>query len=223
MKVSQLALSFTLLLSSVNAFIVHQPRLARKELTRIRSLSLELEKPFGLILEETDDESGGVMVESINDGGSAALCGIDLIGRKLMKVDDVDVTELNFDEVMDLIINAESPVDVEFNGPNSLPVGTPVSITVEQDGKETITIESNVGQNLRQVLLENNVELYRGMKKKFGNCGGGGQCTFCAVSVEEEGWVPRSEYEDNKLSKYPSSVRLACLNNIQGPATIQVE
>ena len=98
-----------------------------------------------------------------------------------------------------------------------------MSISVEQDGKETITIESNVGQNFRQVFLENNAELYRSMKKKFGNCGGGGQCTFCAVSVEEEGWVLISEYEDNKLSKYPSYVRLAYLNNIQGPGTIQVE
>ena len=41
--------------------------------------------------------------------------------------------------------------------------------------------------------------------------------------MEEEGWEPRSEYEDNKISKYPSTVRLACLNNIQGPATIRVE
>ena len=49
-----------------------------------------------------------------------------------------------------------------------------MSISVEQDGKETITIESNVGQNFRQVFLENNAELYRSMKKKFGNCGGGG-------------------------------------------------
>ena len=86
-----------------------------------------------------------------------------------------------------------------------------VSISVEKDGKETITIESNIGQNLRQVLLENNVELYRGMKKKFG----------IVVVVANAHVVPSSEYEDNKLSKYPSYVRLACLNNIQGPATIQ--
>merc|ERR1711865_948042 len=33
----------------------------------------------------------------------------------------------------------------------------------------------------------------QGMKQKLGNCGGGGQCTFCAVDfVDSEGWNLRS-------------------------------
>ena len=80
-----------------------------------------------------------------------------------------------------------------------------------------------MGDNLRQTLLDNNVEVYRGLKKKLGNCGGGGQCTFCAVDfVESEGWEPRSEYEDSKIAKWPNA-RLSCLNNIQGPATIRIQ
>ena len=57
----------------------------------------------------------------------------------------------------------------------------------------------------------------------FETAGGGGQCTFCAVDfLDEESWQARSDYENQKLPKFPTS-RLACLNNIQGPATIRVD
>jgi len=104
-------------------------------------------------------------------------------------------------------------------------IGAQVTLKVIQEGKETRLIDAKVGDNLRKTLLANNVELYRGLKKKLGNCGGGGQCTFCAVDFVEsecEGWLERSEYEDSRIPKYPTA-RLACMNNIMGPATIRVE
>jgi ferredoxin len=98
-----------------------------------------------------------------------------------------------------------------------------VTINVIQEGKPDMAIDAKVGDNLRKVLLENNVELYRGLKKKTMNCNGNGQCTFCAVDfVESEGWSERSEYEDGKIGRWPNA-RLACLNNIQGPATIRTQ
>jgi ferredoxin len=60
------------------------------------------------------------------------------------------------------------------------------------------------------------------MKQKLGNCGGGGQCGFCAADfIDSEGWEPRNEYEDKKFPKAPNA-RLTCFNNIQGPATIRL-
>mmetsp|Transcript_17771 Transcript_17771/g.27643 ORF Transcript_17771/g.27643 Transcript_17771/m.27643 type:complete len:234 (-) Transcript_17771:144-845(-) len=195
--------------------------------TPLFSLSLTLEKPLGLILEEVEEGvAAGVKVEEVGDVGSAASCGQELVGRRILKVGDTDVSCCAFDDVMGQIIDAPSPVVIEFDGPGlpAFEIGTDVGITVIQEGKEAITLPAKVGDNLRKVLLDNKVELYRGMKKKLGNCGGGGQCTFCAVDfVEEEGWEARSEYEDTKIAKYPPTVRLACLNNIQGPATIRVE
>ena len=216
-------LATTWLLPSVQSFTLSPKLTTSPTTTSLQALSLNLEKPFGLVLEETDGDGGGVQVEDVNSGGSAAICGIDLIGRKIMSVAGNDVSGLMFDDVMDQIITAESPVDVEFDGPESLKVGTGVSITVVQEGKDTITFDAKVGDNLRKALLDNKIEVYRGMKKKLGNCGGGGQCTFCAVDVQEENWFPRSEYEDTKIPKLPPSARLACLNNIQGPATVRVE
>ena len=199
-------------------------------------LDLSLEKPLGLLLEEVEEgQPKGVKVEELSEAGSAYASeyASDLVGLKVARVMGQDVTSLSFDDVMDCIIEAPSPVQISFeydivsveDEVASFAIGTPVTLQVIQDST-TKTINAKVGDNLRKTLLDNNIELYRGLKKKLGNCGGGGQCTFCAVDfVEEEceGWVARSEYEDTKLNKKSATARLACLNNIQGPATIRVE
>ncbi len=171
---------------------------------------------------------------------------------KIKTVMGKDVSILTLEDVMDVIINAPSPVIIEFvsldsaiatslemNATTSSPVptlpkyamGTPVTIIVQQPSetrKPEITIEAKVGDNLRKTLLSNpDIELYRGLKKKLGNCGGGGQCGFCAVEVidtDEEGqvWGKRSDYEGTKIGKNGNEkTRLACLNNIVGPATVR--
>lgn len=194
-------------------------------------LSLTLEKPLGLILEEVaEGQPNGVFVLELSEEGSAAATEVKdkLVGMKVATVMGEDVTTLAFDDVMEKLIEAPSPVTLELSSSEAetteeedYAIGTPVTITVLEDGKET-AIDAKVGDNLRKVLLENNVEVYKGMKQKLGNCGGGGQCTFCAADfVDTDGWVPRSDYEDQKLKKAPNA-RLTCLNNIQGPATIRL-
>ena len=208
-------------------------------------LSVELEKPLGILLEEVEEgQPKGVKVEELSDAGSAYASEYrdQLVGLKVASVMGEDVTSISFDDVMDKIIDAPSPVQIAFEMEDGndigeaesdadesaaptepqFAVGETVIITVIQDGAET-QIQGRVGDNLRQTLLDNNIEVYRGLKKKLGNCGGAGQCTFCAVDfVESEGWQERSEYEDGRLSKAVNA-RLACLNNIQGPATIQMQ
>jgi ferredoxin len=120
----------------------------------------------------------------------------------------------------------EDAVDLQFlpsptQAEQTYDVGTTVTIHVLQKHKPDIFIEAKVGDNLRQVLIDNDFEVYQGMKQKLGNCGGAGQCTFCAMDfLESDGWSERSDYEDQKLAKFPYA-RLSCLNNIQGPVTIQ--
>lgn len=218
-------------------------------------LSVSLEKPLGLILEENNAGTGGVMVIDVGEGGSAATCGFaDQLPRSVIAtVAGFEVLNASFDEVMDTIMGAPSPFDITFKlaapavvapAPAAteavaedaesevveeslpLPVGTPVTITVQQDGKPDIAIPAKVGDNLRQTLLsDKGVELYRGLKKKLGNCGGGAQCGFCAVEfIEGEGWgEKRSEYEDKKIGMGggKDGQRLACINNIPGDATVR--
>jgi ferredoxin len=206
-------------------------------------LSVSLEKPLGIILEEIQEGAAmGVKVKELADSGSAYASEYknQLVGLKLSRVMQEDVTCLDFDSVMEKIIEAPSPLSIDFEIENVPSVseeteevstesepqsdlGTVVTINVIQEGKPDLAIEAKVGDNLRRILLDNDVEVYRGLKKKLGNCGGNGQCTFCAVDfVETTGWEARSEYEEGKIAKWPTA-RLACMNNIQGPATIRVQ
>ncbi len=189
-------------------------------------LSLSLRKPLGLILEEVEEgKAAGVYVAGLAEEGSALEYASQLQGAKVSSVQGTDVSNMDFDAVMDQLVNAPDTVDLQFIVSTSVPtdeyaVGTPVTIKFLSEGRE-LEMKAAVGDNLRKVMLNNGVEVYQGMKQKLGNCGGGGTCTFCAVDIlESEGWAERSEYEDQKLAKFPAA-RLACLNSIQGPATIQ--
>lgn len=191
-------------------------------------MSLSLPKPLGLVLEECEEGSpSGVFVKDVSENGSAASYSSKIAGSKLLQVGGVDVTAQSFDNIMELIINTEQKVDLVFDVEDDeamaadYELGAPVAIIVQQPGRDDLIINAAVGDNLRKVLLDSGFEVYQGLKEKLGNCGGGGQCTFCAVNfVESDGWAQRSDYEDSKLRKFPAA-RLACLNNIQGPATIE--
>ncbi len=228
--------------------------------TSSNTLSLQLQKPLGLILEESDDSTNnptncGVIVTQVNEGGSAyASPSADkLTNAKITKVMETDVSSMSFDDVMDVIIGAPESLVVEFALAEGVTVesttataeteeatptveeyeiGTTVTITVEQPNnpnKPTIALQAKVGDNLRKTLLANNdIELYRGLKKKLGNCGGGGQCGFCAVELEDDSesgmvWGERSEYEDGRIGRKVGTekLRLACMNNVLGPATVK--
>ena len=211
--------------------------------TETDTLSLQLTKPLGLILEEDESSGTGVIVTQVNEGGSAyeSAEASKLIGSKILTVTGKDVSSLSFDDVMDVIIGADSPLDVVFALKSSVgaveetqqeeelayKIGTDVLITVQQPeaNKPDIVLNAKVGDNLRKTLLSNKeIELYRGIKKKLGNCGGGGQCGFCAVElIDDEGcWGQRSDYEIQRIGKSGGDkCRLACMNNIAGPATVR--
>jgi ferredoxin len=186
-----------------------------------------------MMLEEAEEsKAAGVFVKAFGETGSAVEYADQLRGAKLLSVGGVDVATADFETVMDLIIQTESStVQIEFNVASAatarepvavFAVGTPVTVIVQQgNGKPDLILNTKVGDNLRSVLFDGGFEVYQGMKQKLGNCGGAGQCTFCAVDfLESEGWDERSNYEDRKLTKFPSA-RLSCLNSIQGPITIK--
>lgn len=217
--------------SSATAFIA--PARPTRATSLFDLLSVTLDKPLGLLLEEMEEGAPmGAKVESLGEGGSAAASSYkdQLVGLKLAEVMGENVGSLDFDSVMEKIIDAPSPVTIGFEVEDGavveeeegLPVGTAVTLTVVQEGKDDMTIDAKVGDNLRATLLENNVEVYRGLKKKMGNCGGGGQCGFCSVRMtNDDEWCERSDYETNKIGKQGPEVRLSCLNNIQGSATVE--
>ena len=78
--------------------------------------------------------------------------------------------------------------------------------------RENKDVKCQIGENLREIILREGIELY-GFKGKLGNCGGYGQCSTCFVSVEGGGKSSLSEYTDVeklKLANRSSNWRLAC-------------
>lgn len=187
-------------------------------------INYSLPKPLGLILEEVEEgKAAGVFVLEVGDNGSAFAHADSIAGATLATVQGEDVTRSTFDAVMEKIMSAPDTVDISFlpkEEEPGFPVGTPVDIVVREEGKQDLTLSVKVGDNLRQALFDGGFEVYRGMQK-LGNCGGAGQCTYCAMDfLESDGWLERSDYENKKLKKNPAA-RLSCLNSVQGPAVIQ--
>ena len=198
-----------------------------------------LDKPLGLILEEITPTKGA-FVASVNAEGSA-YNNVDP-DSILKDINDIDVRETSFDDIMTMLINSPSPVKVTFmsskdvandnsnsnsNSNNNdfvykYEVGELVDISVQgPDASKIKVFEAKVGDKLRDVLLLNKVEVYRGMKQKLGNCGGNGQCTFCRVKLQdiESSYSPKSEFEIKKIGGTEED-RLACFTLVDGPATV---
>lgn len=85
-------------------------------------------------------------------------------------------------------------------------------------------VEVDRDTNLRQALLDAKVDLYT-LGGKLRNCGGGGQCGTCLISVEDgvyntNGRTPR---EEHLLEDRPDSFRLACRTLVHGDVTIRTK
>ena len=189
------ALSMTATTSTVEAFQVSSSPWQRTQGRRCVCFSatandatglvveVSLDKPLGMILEEVEEGTAkGVTVTGLREDGSAISSDFkdQLVGLRLVSVMGKSVTNLMFDDVMGAIIDAPSPVTLELQSvddnaemtkeaPEQYPVGTVVSIKVlDERGDETV-VEARVGDNLRFVLLQNNIEVYKGLKQKLGN------------------------------------------------------
>jgi chromosome segregation ATPase len=90
-------------------------------------LSLTLEKPLGIVLQEADSTSlnSGAKVSKLKEGGSAynSSFASQLPSSKIMKVMGRDVSNMGFDDVVDVFSGAPSPLDIEFALPLSGDVG----------------------------------------------------------------------------------------------------
>ncbi|MBL1174046.1 2Fe-2S iron-sulfur cluster-binding protein [Pantanalinema sp. GBBB05] len=91
--------------------------------------------------------------------------------------------------------------------------------TIRAQGK---TFECDTGANLRQVLLQNGIDVYNG-KAAVINCHGLGTCGTCAVQVEGNVSDP-SWRETTRLSLPPHQTnkqrRLACQTQVLGDLTV---
>ena len=88
--------------------------------------------------------------------------------------------------------------------------------------REGIDIQCNPGENLRELVLKEQLKLY-GLKGILGNCGGVGQCSTCFVSVEggtKNSLSPLTSVEEEKLKNRPANWRLACQTLVKSSTVI---
>ena len=88
--------------------------------------------------------------------------------------------------------------------------------------REGIDIQCKPGENLRDLIIKEKLQLY-GLKGILGNCGGAGQCSTCFVSVEggtKSSLSPITSVEEEKLKNRPDNWRLACQTLIKSSAVI---
>ena len=87
--------------------------------------------------------------------------------------------------------------------------------------KEDRIVFAAPGANLRFKAMENGIDLYT-FGGKMMNCGGYGQCGTCVVDIVEgaENLSPRTEVEERKLKKRPTSCRLACQALVNGSVSV---
>lgn len=87
------------------------------------------------------------------------------------------------------------------------------------------TIESEVGQDLRSALLENDIEIYEGIHKLL-NCQGKGLCGTCVIGVVEGPGLSNQTPYERARAKFTAGSRvehprLACLTRCYQDAFIQ--
>ena len=88
--------------------------------------------------------------------------------------------------------------------------------------REDVDIECKSGENLREIIIKEKLQLY-GLKGILGNCGGVGQCSTCFVSVEggtKNSLSQLTLVEKKRLKNKPENWRLACQTLINSSSVI---
>ena len=185
-------------------------------------ITVSVSKPLGLSLEEVaENEKRGVVVEGMDDGGSAKANGKIKPGLFLVSVNGFDTKFEDFDTILDKIKSAPSPLELTFIEPKNVWKG-PATITVTTPDGKTVTVKALKGQNMRTVLQGTGIVIYSS-KNTYTNCGGAGNCGTCGVLVTDNAdWEPRQKFEELRLKKFPSTARLSCMTDVEGDCKVEV-
>ncbi|KAL2928410.1 Photosynthetic NDH subunit of subcomplex B 3 chloroplastic [Bienertia sinuspersici] len=95
-----------------------------------------------------------------------------------------------------------------------------VSSVLLPDGTPDLHMRSATGgQNLRTIMLDNDIDLYGPYGRPLLNCAGGGTCGSCMVEVIEgkELLSAKTDKEKEILKKKPKNWRLACQTTVGTP------
>lgn len=184
-------------------------------------------------------------VLGFDEGSAASAEGSVEVGDQLLAVNGEAVVSLTLNEVIDTFRVARSQQFIGLDlfrgnckdfqlmlwkaqngGENAPPMPTDretVDITVRQAGKKDRVITAPMGSNLRDVLMANNVQVYR-QAARILNCSGKQLCGTCIVDVTGEEWCSRRSIDEaSTLRENPPSYRLSCVTDVYGDITVEVQ
>jgi len=180
----------------------------------------------------TDLSFRWVYVRSVEPGGAADRSGEVSNGHQLIAVNGDSVVGATFDYTMEKISSAKGKelnltffkgtreelqkATVGSVGPQT------VLITVRQEGKDDQVLSATAGCNLRDVLIANDINVYRSITR-WTNCKGKQLCGTCIVNIAEgqDNCSRKSIDERSTLRENPEKYRLSCVTNIHGNITVE--
>ena len=111
-------------------------------------ISVRIPKPMGLVFEENDPSIGGLFVDEIAADSAAERNGTIEVGDQLIEVGGVDVSKVDFDAAMDVLVAAnEEGVDLKFTrtvAPGNPKVFFDITIGGEPAGRIEMTLRADV-------------------------------------------------------------------------------
>lgn len=234
MKSSNFYQVFCLLLlwASSSAFLLSKGRFlkggTRLEVAKYdpeKFIEVRAKKPLGLTLYEIEENAkSGVLIGEIDKTSPLSKMKEITLGLYLLKINGKDVKFEDFDTIINEIVAAptENEISLTFIDPKNIVSGPAVVKVKTIDGRD-VTINTVKGQNLRNLLLGSNIEVYD-LKGKFSNCGGGGICGTCVVDLEgTEDWGEAPEFEKKKLRRFNPTARLTCNTMVEGDCKVIIQ
>lgn len=185
----------------------------------------------------TDLSFVGVYVRALDRGGAAEASGLVAPGDQLVSINGTQVFEASFDETMALLGREAPAVQLEvFHGSRdellaAAGVSTSanvdfVTVTVRDGLRVAAELRAPRGANLRDLLVDAGLDVYRG-STKWVNCGGKQMCGTCGCLIEEGGQFTnrKSNDEDSTLGlqEYPAAARLSCVTFVYGDVTVALQ
>ena len=171
-------------------------------------------------------------VLSLDPDGAAAREGSVRVGDQLVAVAGSSVLGAPIGQAMEALGAAEGDeIDLMFfrgprtqlrqlTGADQVEQVT-VRITVQEPGHEDRVLEARYGANLRDELVNKEINVYQSVTR-WTNCNGKQLCGTCIVDVIEgiDNCTRRSIDESSTLRENPETYKLACITNLCAPVQL---
>ena len=182
----------------------------------------------------TDLSFVGVYVRALLPGGAAEQSGAVAPGDQLVAIDGDAVFDATFDAAMARLAAVDAEARLEFFRGDRTELLAAVGRRAIKQGAATITVDDRgerreivveAGANLRDALVKDGIDVYRGTTA-WTNCAGHQMCGTCIVDVVGGAAATNRKSNDEEgtlnLQGCEPSCRLSCVTFVYGDVEVRV-